>query len=114
MPLPRLPSSAEFLATTPAAISPPEISADDALALVRVIATVRGWRGNAGGWILDSAGRPIVQGWAGLCAIATARKWLVHVPTTTTWINGRRKVVGWKIDWRAVGKFWPGCVQQAR
>ncbi len=85
--------------------SAPTISENDLLALVKIIAANRGWRGNAGGWIVDAAGRPIVQGWSGLCAIAIARRWLAHVPTTMTWINSRRHVPGWKIDWRAVDRF---------
>jgi hypothetical protein len=111
MPLPRLPSSAEFLTTTPAATSPPEIPADDALALVRVIAASRGWRVRGPqNWIVSPSGDEIAKNWVELVAIGAKLGWFKYA----TWLSTQTAIEIWVINWQVVREFWPGCVQQTR
>jgi hypothetical protein len=58
----------------------------------RRVATAKSWRGARGGWIYDSKGRPICQGWHALASRLRLLRVIGQVP-----VNGVHQ-----IDWRVL------------
>lgn len=71
------------------------------LALAKALAAHLGIGGRVGGWLYDSKGSPVCQGWQAFWQLARRRRWVVDYQHGTR-LAQATSVDGYRIDWRQV------------